>query len=102
MKRCSLCRMQKEFTEFNVHRNTKDGFLNYCKPCANAYYKAYNASRSSAKQTVVLQSKVCRKCHLEKPISQFGVKNNLPDKHNIYCKPCNKNMTYASMVRNGK
>jgi len=94
--------MQKEVIEYNISRTTKDGFHNYCKPCTTTYYKAYNASRSSAKQSVVLQSKVCRKCHLEKPISQFGVKNNVPDKHNIYCKPCNKTMTYASKARNAK
>lgn len=101
MKKCSMCLIQKQVTEFNTSNSKySDGFQHYCKDCGKAYYKAYNDSRKAAKQTVILDSKTCRKCGLKKPISQFGVKNNLPDKHNIYCKPCNREMTYASIRRN--
>jgi hypothetical protein len=96
MKKCSLCLIEKPVTEYNSSKIGKDGFYNYCKTCSKAYYKAYNASRKAAKQSVYLDSKVCRDCGLKKPISQFGVKNNLPDKHNIYCKPCNKSRSYIS------
>lgn len=101
MKKCSSCLTQKPYTEFNV-TNIKygDGFQNYCKDCGKAYYKAYNASRKAAKQSVVLDSKECRQCGLKKPISQFGLKSNVPDKHNIYCKDCNRQMSYASRRKN--
>jgi protein-arginine kinase activator protein McsA len=88
MKKCSYCKTNKAVTEFNTSRTQAGGFQALCRDCAKAYYKAYNASRKAAKQSVDLQSKVCRDCGLEKPISQFGKKSNLPDKHNIYCKPC--------------
>jgi hypothetical protein len=98
MKRCSNCRLEKSFTEFNIAKNG-DGFHNYCKLCAGAYYKAYNEARKAAEQSVWVDSKVCRKCGLKKPISQFGLKSNLPDKHNIYCKPCHKKNTYEATAR---
>lgn len=98
MKRCSRCYLEKPITEFNVAKNG-DGFHNYCKPCAGAYYKAYNEARKAAEQSEWVDSKVCRRCGLKKPISQFGLKSNLPDKHNIYCKPCNKILSYASAER---
>lgn len=102
MKKCSHCLTQKPFTEFNTsNAKSSGGFQNYCKDCGKAYYKAYNASRKAAKQSVVLDSKTCRQCGLKKPISQFGVKRNLPDKHNIYCKDCNREMSYASRRKNG-
>jgi hypothetical protein len=96
MKRCSNCLIEKPVTEFNISKAGKDGFYNYCKPCAHTYYKAYNASRKDAEQSVWVDSKVCRECGLKKPISQFGLKSNLPDKHNIYCRPCNRAKSYAS------
>lgn len=89
MKNCSRCKQLKAVTEFNTTKATNgDGFQNYCKDCHSAYYKAYNASRKDAKAKVVVQSKVCRDCGLEKPISQFGKREISLDKHNIYCKPC--------------
>jgi hypothetical protein len=88
MKKCSYCKLIKPVTEFNTSTTQTGGFQALCKECAKAYYKAYNVARKAAKQSVDLQSKVCRDCGLEKPISQFGVKSNVPDKHNIYCKPC--------------
>jgi RNase P subunit RPR2 len=99
MKRCSNCLLEKQVTEFNISKQGTDGFHNYCKACASAYYKAYNASRKDAEQSVWLDSKTCRKCGATKPISQFGLKSNLPDKHNIYCKPCNRELSYRSLKR---
>lgn len=98
MKRCSYCKTHKHFTEFNTS-NRGDGFQNVCKPCAKAYYKAYNASRKAAKPLVVVQSKVCLDCKLEKPISQFGTKNNTLDKKQIYCKPCWRTRCYKAQKR---
>jgi RNase P subunit RPR2 len=89
MKKCAMCFVDKEVTEFNVsNRKYGDGRSSYCKPCQSAYYKAYNAARTAAHKKYDRKSKVCRDCGLEKPISQFGKRQLSPDKHNIYCKPC--------------
>ena len=103
MKKCSNCFQEKLFSEFNNNKNTKDGLQPYCRPCHSAYYKAYNASMKDAQPRLVVQSKVCRDCGLEKPISQFGKRAVSPDKHNIYCKPCWRQRSYASQrkAKNG-
>lgn len=101
MKKCSNCLIEKSYSEFNTdNKKYGDGFQGYCRSCTRAYYKAYNTRRKAEKQTVWVDSKTCRDCGLKKPISQFGVKNNNPDKHNIYCKPCNRERTYASIRKN--
>lgn len=100
MKHCSVCLEQKEFDQFYKDKKTSDGYTFKCKPCQNAYYKAYNAYRRDAKARVEVQSKVCRTCGLEKPISQFGIKKTSLDKHNIYCKPCWRIRCYESMRKN--
>jgi len=102
MKSCSVCKEQKSFAEFNKSVKSADGHTYRCKSCQSAYYKGYNASRKVAQQQVEVKSKVCRECHLEKPISQFGIKATSLDKHNIYCKPCWRKRCYESMKRNGR
>ena len=99
MKTCITCKEEKPFTKYHKNKNSVDGYGYVCKSCTSAYYKGYNASRKAANQQVVLQSKTCRDCGLEKPISQFGKKNNVPDKHNIYCKPCWRIRCSESMRR---
>ena len=34
MKKCKMCGLEKEFTEFYSHSISKDGLLNICKSCA--------------------------------------------------------------------
>ena len=89
MKKCAMCFTDKVITEFNFsNRKYGDGRSSYCRQCQSAYYKAYNAARKAAHAKYDRQSKVCRDCKAEKPISQFGKRSISPDKHNIYCKPC--------------
>lgn len=33
MKKCSKCKLDKDFTYFSKNKARKDGFSNYCKPC---------------------------------------------------------------------
>lgn len=97
VKKCSICKLEKPVTEYNIsNKKYGDGFHNYCKACQSAYYKAYNARMRQAKAKEVPQSKVCRDCGSEKPISQFGDRSNSPDKHNIYCKVCWKKRVLIS------
>lgn len=43
MKRCSICKSMKEFSEFNKHSGKSDGFQSACRACnkerSRAYYK---------------------------------------------------------------
>ena len=40
MKQCSKCKVEKESTEFNKCKNTKDNLQRYCRQCQKAYQKA--------------------------------------------------------------
>jgi len=104
MKHCSVCKIEKSFDNFHKNTKTSDGHTFRCKTCTSAYYKGYNASRKAAHARVEVMSKVCRDCGLEKPISQFGRRENSLDKHNIYCKPCWKSRCLAAIrrMRNGR
>ena len=103
MKTCTTCKQEKPLNEFHKNSKTADKLCFKCKVCQNAYYKGYNASRKAAQARYEVQSKVCRECGLEKPISQFGIKSTSLDKHNIYCKPCWRTKTYAAIRKqNGR
>lgn len=84
-----MCYTEKEVIDFSVNnRKYGDGRSSYCKECQSTYYKTYNEARKAAQPKYDRQSKKCRDCGSEKPISQFGKRSISPDKHNIYCKPC--------------
>lgn len=102
MKICNTCKTEKPLTEYHKDKRPPDGVSYRCKSCQSMYYRGYNASRKVAEQKVVVQSKVCRECHLEKPISQFGIKATSLDKHNIYCKPCWRIRCAKSMRKNAR
>lgn len=99
MKQCSTCKEHKALDQYSKNIKAPDKLSHKCKACQSAYYKAYNASRKVAQPRVEVNSKVCRECGLEKPISQFGIKATSLDKHNIYCKPCWRVRTYAAIRR---
>ena len=41
MKKCTTCNIEKELTEFNKHKKTKDGLRGNCKSCQKDYHKKY-------------------------------------------------------------
>lgn len=88
MRKCNNCMQLKPLTDFYNDNSNKDGKQYMCIVCYKAYFKAWRASRSEAKQSVHVQSKVCFDCRSEKPISQFGKRSSSLDKHNSYCKEC--------------
>ncbi len=48
MKVCSKCGVEKELSEFNKKRGTKDGVRAYCRDCHNRLYKEYYAKNREA------------------------------------------------------
>lgn len=87
-KRCYICKQIKSVDDFYKRYKDTDLLHPCCKECANSRYKAYSEKIKNSPATIIRKSKVCQRCLLEKPISQFGVQNAKPDKHLSYCKPC--------------
>lgn len=53
LKRCSLCKEEKQLAAFSTHRQKKDGLSSWCKPCSVAKVKTYtDSAESRAKKKV--------------------------------------------------
>jgi hypothetical protein len=91
--------VEKPTNEFYNSNSRKDGKQKSCITCQKVYFKAWRASRTEAKAKLVSEAKTCQKCHVEKPISQFGKRAINLDKKNIYCKPCWRDITKRAQRR---
>ena len=45
-KKCTICKDDKEFEEFNKNKSKSDGLNNVCKKCANEHSRKYYKSNS--------------------------------------------------------
>ena len=51
MKKCSKCKVEKEFSEFHKNKASKDGYCSRCKVCR----KEYNKQRYQNKREAILE-----------------------------------------------
>lgn len=88
MKTCLDCKVEKPLTEF--HRDTrKDGHAIYCKPCKGIRVK--DLERRYDEQRVLelpFGTKLCGRCKVEKPLTEFGRRKQTRDGYCYCCKPC--------------
>lgn len=87
MKTCKRCVQNKNFSDFRVNKNNKDGYASYCRPCAVDYSKEWhkkNYQNKYAKEKTIGHTRVCSLCNEYKAFSEF--KN---DKYS-WCKVCQK------------
>jgi len=97
MKKCSSCFTEKPISEF--YNSNKNGKQSMCIPCYKAYFKAWRQARKAQPQSSFPTSKVCFKCGLDRPLSQFGKRSLALDKKNDYCKDCWKAISYAAQKK---
>lgn len=45
MKRCNRCNVEKELSEFNKNKYSKDGLMSGCKECIKSYKKKYREEK---------------------------------------------------------
>lgn len=86
-KTCSKCGVEKDASKFPKSGCTKDGLGAWCKPCLNqdsAKRRQYHKTNPPP----IPETKVCPKCGLEKPSSEFSRSSSRPDGLDSYCKPC--------------
>lgn len=106
MKTCTKCNIEQSFNEFSPAKENKDGLDHKCKSCKRLYSKEYrikNNSKISEKRnetyrlnkevlyknkTVLLDSKICYTCNLEKTFDHFHKSSRVKDGHNSSCKEC--------------
>jgi hypothetical protein len=51
IKKCSTCKIQKEFSEFNKHKTGKFGIHNQCRACAKLWKPSPEALKESRRKT---------------------------------------------------
>jgi hypothetical protein len=85
---CNQCDSMKNNDEFYLRRKSKSGYQSTCKECQLKFNREHIEHIKRYGPTIHKQSKVCRICNNEKPVSQFGKRSNKADGLMSYCKPC--------------
>ena len=99
MKKCSKCQRTLEENMFNKCASTKDGLQGWCKDCKSEYMKKRNEQKESNYNNIlfkldlpiekrVFETKVCKKCGQELPLSFFWKNKKSKDGLQNWCKTC--------------
>jgi len=89
-KVCNRCHRELPVSAFNRKSSTKDGYQFQCKECqAEMARQLYQRRKEEqAKEKPEPETKICRQCGRELPVSMFG---HAPKNHNglkSYCRDC--------------
>ena len=115
MKTCSLCKEDKEHTKFFKNKGNKDGYQNYCKPCAKLKRKewiskeqrraygikyAYGLSKAEYNDLLEEQRHSCAVCCTNEPggrTNTWHVDHNHTTKavRGLLCAKCNLLLGHA-------
>ena len=107
MKKCFKCNIEKDLTEFYLHRQMADGFLGKCKECTKQdvrlrrernieKIRAYDRERGKSPKRIkenTARNKIRRQKHPEKLKAQTAVGNAVRDGRlakRIRCQKCDK------------
>lgn len=99
MKKCYKCKAEKPLDSFAKRTVSPDGKQLWCKECMNERNRNDALRRTTSGPTIVRDSKVCNKCDVRKPISQFYVKRTSADGRGSYCKPCWSKIVAANVAK---
>lgn len=86
MKTCKKCKLNLEVSSFDKSKLKKDGLQPSCKDCRKIEYH----QRKSRGVTVIITSKICSTCNLEKGCQNFYKTPVSKDGFQSSCKDCIK------------
>jgi bacterioferritin-associated ferredoxin len=89
-KECSLCGKTKDRDCFVEDKSSSSGLSSDCKKCRNEKKKQYRVNQKNKfkKNGVVINTKICCVCNIEKPSSEFYIKKSESDHLRSECKEC--------------
>lgn len=93
MKKCSRCSEIKQLSDFYKSKNTKDGYLGYCKVCDSLMRQHYYKSLRLKPRSVPFE-KSCKNCNITKPSSEFYASNFTKDGLSYICGACERQSKY--------
>jgi len=86
-KICSKCRVEKNVSEFHIHKKMKDGLYCECKECRKLKSKV-NYANNLKKEKKVVTEKICGTCKFKKNICDFHKQIGTKDGYRAECKEC--------------
>lgn len=84
-KTCSKCGSEKDLSQFDKNKCSKDGYNNWCKTCKRNYHYARKGLVPPEIKIPKQGFKFCQKCGLEKSLNEFCDNGKY-----AYCYDCNK------------
>jgi hypothetical protein len=82
---CSKCSRKRPLTEFSKNKTKKDGVNTWCKSCQANYHKKYREANKINANNLL---KVCSKCNIEKPKTEFYKNKSRSGNPTPWCKLC--------------
>ena len=103
VKTCSKCGKTKPLNEFTFEKRSGN-YFNYCLECHKQYHKEYYEKRKTENANKVVKvdpnaTKVCIKCGLEKPLTEFSF-DKANGKFINTCKACKCLVTKKNYEKN--
>lgn len=90
-KQCCTCHDTRPLDEFYKNRGKKDGLSPRCKECSRTKGKELRAKYKRENENPDLSgTKVCIKCHKEKPRTEFYFQRDTKDGITAQCQDCSK------------
>lgn len=90
IKLCCRCNTEKPENEFSKDKNAKDGLCRVCKQCNKEYQIEYRKNKQKKWDGRVVAHKVCSKCGVKRPASDFNRNVSSIDGMDRNCKICKK------------
>lgn len=81
---CTRCHQEKTETEFPYDKSRPSGLFPYCKPCCCDLQRQNKRNKESP----IPQAKTCRKCKVNKALSEFPEQAGRRDGRSSCCLPC--------------
>jgi len=90
MKKCSICGIEKPLDDFKIINRNKDKHDNYCRQCRSVRYQVKTKGMTSEQilSYEVTGHKVCKDCHIEKPLKDYPADRSSGDGHKTTCSLC--------------
>lgn len=89
-KICSICKKEKDLTNFHQSTVTKDRLDRRCKECCSIYKKNYYIEKKKPKIPIEPGFKICYTCNIIKPIKDFCKHKSRKDGFAHLCKGCRR------------
>jgi very-short-patch-repair endonuclease len=83
-KNCSTCKVNKNIDDFFKRKKSYDGYTGVCKICINER----NDKKRDSREIIVIESKTCSECKINKNKEAFGICKDSPDGYKTQCKSC--------------